>query len=63
MVPASRDIGAEAATLHAMFGSALRLPDALAVATALALGADRSLTTDTRWPVLSTAVEVIGLER
>jgi predicted nucleic acid-binding protein len=56
--PASRAIGSEAAALRAEHGTALRLPDALVVATAVVLGADRILTTDTGWPKLRVAVEV-----
>ena len=58
--PASRAIGAMAAGLRAEHGSALSLPDALVVATAMVLGADRVMTTDTRWPALSIRVDVLG---
>jgi predicted nucleic acid-binding protein len=58
--PVSRAIGAVAAALRAQHGGALRLPDALVVATAVALGADRILTTDARWPKLAVAVEVLS---
>lgn len=58
--PASREIGAAAAALRAEHGAALRLPDALVVATAVALGADRVLTTDAEWPQLTVAVEVLS---
>jgi predicted nucleic acid-binding protein len=57
--PATRTIAASAAALRAAHGPAFRLPDALVVATALTLGADRILTTDARWPVLSVPVEVV----
>lgn len=60
--PAAREIGAEAALLRATHGPALRLPDALVVATALVLGADRIMTTDAGWPALRVAVQVIGSE-
>jgi hypothetical protein len=40
----------------------LRLPDALVVATAVVLEADRVITTDTRWPALAVRVEVIKAE-
>jgi predicted nucleic acid-binding protein len=57
---ATRAIGAAAAVLRAEHGPALRLPDALVVATALALEADRVLTTDARWPGVPVRVEVIA---
>lgn len=41
-----RPIAAKAAFLRARYGRALRLPDALVLATADVLGADRVLTTD-----------------
>ena len=58
--PASRAIAAAAAALRAAHGPALRLPDALVVATAMVLDADRVVTTDSRWPALPVTVEVIG---
>lgn len=58
--PASRPIGAMAAALRAEHGAALRLPDALVVATAIVLEADSVMTTDARWPALSVRVEVLG---
>lgn len=57
--PASRSIAAAAAGLRAEHGPSLRLPDALVVATAAVLGADRVITTDTRWPSMAIPVEVI----
>lgn len=56
--PISRQTCARAAELRAKH-NALRLPDALVVATALALKADNLLTTDRRWPNLSLHVEVV----
>ena len=56
--PATRQIAASAAELRAGHGR-LRLPDALVVATAASLGADRILTTDAGWPQLSVRVEVV----
>jgi hypothetical protein len=38
----------------------VRLPDALVIATALELGAERVTTTDGRWPTLPLRVEVVG---
>lgn len=60
--PATRAIAAIAAELRAQHGPKLRLPDALVVATALGLGAERVLTTDARWPKLPVTVEVIRQE-
>ncbi len=57
--PATRIIAARAAELRARHGSQLRLPDALVVATAMTLGAERVITTDGRWPRLPVHVEVI----
>lgn len=57
---ASRAIGAAAAGLRAQHGPTLRLPDALVVATAILLQADRVVTTDGRWPEVGVAVEVLG---
>ena len=57
--PASRAIASSAAELRARHAGTLRLPDALVVATAVVLGADRVITTDSGWPVLSVTVEVL----
>ena len=57
--PATRAIAAAAAALRASHGPALRLPDALVVATALTLGADRILTTDARWPALPVPIGLV----
>ena len=59
--PASRAIASSAAELRARHAGALRLPDALVVATAVVLGADRVITTDSGWPALSVTVEVVTL--
>ena len=48
--PISRSTAREAAGLRAKHGKRLPLPDALVVATALELGADRIITTDRGWP-------------
>jgi predicted nucleic acid-binding protein len=58
--PATREIARRAAELRARHGTRLRLPDALVVATAIALEARRVITTDARWPDLGMSVEVIG---
>ncbi len=57
--PATRHIGAAAASLRASHGSSLRLPDALVAATAMVMRADRVITTDARWPALRVSIEVI----
>ncbi|MBA2632679.1 MAG: type II toxin-antitoxin system VapC family toxin [Chloroflexi bacterium] len=56
--PITRQSAARAAELRATHGRRLRLPDALVVATAIHLKADRILTTDRRWPKLPVKVEV-----
>lgn len=56
--PITRQSAARAAELRATHGRRLRLPDALVVATAIHLKADRILTTDRRWPKLPITVEV-----
>ena len=61
--PATREVAREAAALRATHGRSLRLPDALVVATAVVLGADRLLTTDAEWPQTIVAVEVLGGSR
>lgn len=58
--PATRGVAGVAAELRARHGGGLRLPDALVVATALTLGADRLMTTDARWPALAVTVEVLS---
>jgi predicted nucleic acid-binding protein len=57
--PITRQVAVRAASLRARHGSRLRLPDALVLATALHLGAERVLTTDTGWPRVGVSVEVI----
>lgn len=61
--PATREVAREAATLRARHGRALRLPDALVLATASIVGADQVLTTDARWPEAGAAVKVVGAGR
>lgn len=58
--PITRQVASRAALLRAKHGSRLRLPDALVLATALHLRAERVLTTDGGWPDVGVAVEVIG---
>lgn len=56
---ASRTIAATAARLRARHGNRLRLPDALVVATAMVLQANRVITTDAQWPKLAIQVDVL----
>lgn len=58
--PATREIGRRAAALRARHGRRLPLPDALIVATALVLKADRVVTGDAGWPPLELPVHVLG---
>jgi predicted nucleic acid-binding protein len=58
--PADRSIAGAAAALRAAYGTALRLPDALVIATALVGGADRIVTTDAGWPAVPVPVEVLA---
>lgn len=57
---ASRAIGAAAASLRAEHGPGLRLPDALVIATAITLGADRLVTTDAAWPDVGVPITVLS---
>jgi predicted nucleic acid-binding protein len=56
--PVTRQSAARAAQLRAKHGPRLKLPDALVIATAMHLKADRILTTDRRWPRQAIRVEV-----
>lgn len=56
--PITRQSAAKAAELRARHGARLRLPDALVVAAAIQLKADRIITTDRRWPKLPIRVDV-----
>ena len=58
--PVSREIARSAARLRAKHRTRLRLPDAIVVATATVLKADRILTTDGQWPPASVPVTVVG---
>ena len=58
--PISRAIARAAAELRARHAAALRLPDALVVATAVVLRADRIVTSDAGWPALPVHVEVVA---
>ncbi|MEO8626151.1 MAG: PIN domain-containing protein [Candidatus Limnocylindrales bacterium] len=57
--PITREIARAAAQLRAQHGSRLRLPDALVIATALELSANRLLTTDRRWPDVGISVAAV----
>lgn len=57
--PITRQVASRAAQLRARHGSRLRLPDALVLATAQHLRADRVLTTDAGWPQAEIAVELL----
>jgi predicted nucleic acid-binding protein len=61
--PATREVAREAAALRARHGRALRLADALVLATATVVGADQVLTTDAGWPASRVPVKVIGAGR
>lgn len=58
--PASRTVAAAAAGLRARHGRRLKLADALVIATAAVVAADRILTTDQDWPEIGVRVEIIG---
>jgi len=58
--PITRRVASRAAQLRAEHGTRLRLPDALVLATALHLRADRVLTTDSGWPNAGIAVDLVG---
>ncbi|MBC8194840.1 MAG: PIN domain-containing protein [Acidimicrobiia bacterium] len=53
-VPVDELVAVETAALRASMGTRLRLPDAMVVATAIVLDADRLVTTDRRWPFAAT---------
>lgn len=57
--PITRQIAKKAAGLRARHGKRVRLPDALVIAAALHLRADRILTTDRGWPRLAVRVDII----
>lgn len=60
VVPIDRAIAASAARLRALHGRTLRLPDALVLATADVLGADRVLTIDADLKGRGVDVELIS---
>ena len=59
ILPIDRQVGRLAAAIRAAHRS-IRLPDALVLAIATEIDADRVLTTDRGWPDTGVAVDVIG---
>ena len=59
--PVTRQLAKHAAELRARHGKRLRLSDALVIATALHLHADRILATDREWPEVGVGVENVHL--
>ena len=57
--PITRQVATRAAQLRARHGRRLRLPDALVLATAIHLRAERVVTTDAGWPRTGVTVEVL----
>ena len=57
--PTTPAIGRHAARLRAQHGSRMPLPDAVVVATAMEIRAERVLTTDRRWPEVGVRVDVL----
>jgi predicted nucleic acid-binding protein len=58
--PATREVGRLAAAIRARHGVRVKLPDALIIATAMVVGADRIVTADAGWPALDIPVMVLG---
>jgi predicted nucleic acid-binding protein len=56
------EIATQAAVLRARH-RALKLPDALVIATAIASGADRLITTDRKWPTAQTMKVTVRIEQ
>lgn len=61
--PITRQVASRAAELRARHGRQLRLPDALVLATAIHLRADRVITTDRGWPRTIVETEVLRSHR
>lgn len=57
--PATRATGRQAAAVRARHGQRVKLPDALIIATAIIIGADRILTADARWPAQDVPVTLL----
>jgi len=57
--PITRQVAVRAAQIRARHGTRLRLPDALVIATAMHLRADRIVTTDGGWPRVGVTVELV----
>lgn len=60
--PVTGQLAKRAAHLRADHERSLRLPDALVLAAAIHLKAERVLTTDAGWPDVAVSVEVVGTE-
>ena len=58
--PAGRDTGREAAAIRARHGRRVKLPDALIIATAVVIRADRIVTADRAWAAQDVPVTVLG---
>ena len=58
--PATREIGRQAAAIRARHGRVVKLPDALIIATAVVVGADRIVTADAGWPAQEVSVTILG---
>jgi predicted nucleic acid-binding protein len=59
--PATRDVGRQAAAIRARHGQRVKLPDALIIATATVVGADRIVTADAGWPKQDVPITVLGV--
>jgi predicted nucleic acid-binding protein len=57
--PATREVGRQAAEIRARDGRRVPLLDALIIATAVVLGADRIVTADAGWPPQAVPVTVL----
>jgi predicted nucleic acid-binding protein len=57
--PATREVGRHAAAIRARHGGRVKLPDALIIATAIVVGADRIVTADAGLPVQDVPVTVL----
>lgn len=62
VVPLDDEIATRAAVLRARHRT-LKLPDALVIATADTIGADRLMTTDRRWPTSKAMKLTIAIEQ
>lgn len=58
--PITREAARAAARIRARHGASVRLPDALVLATAVVLRADRVVTSDAGWPDVGVRVELLA---